>query len=210
MGEKTDLRGDECMSNSYFKNNMDEILEVQKRLMASDEVIDNFAQVVAATKAAFDSGKKVMLAGNGGSAADAQHIAGEFVSRFEFDRPGLASVALTTDTSILTAIGNDYGYQRLFSRQIEALGREGDLFYCYSTSGNSPNILDALSVAKRLGIKTVGFTGLRGGKMDSMCDYIFRVPSKSTPRIQEGHLKLGHLICGEVEGLIFPEYKEKK
>ena len=118
------------------------------------------------------------------------------------------SFALTTDTSVLTAIGNDYGYEQLFARQIEAVGNEGDLLYCYSTSGNSPNILEALRVAKERKLITVGFTGLKGGKIDRVCDYIFRVPSKSTPRIQEGHLKLGHLICGEVEEALFSSYKK--
>jgi D-sedoheptulose 7-phosphate isomerase len=143
------------------------------------------------------------LAGNGGSAADAQHIAGEFVSRFAFDRPGLASMALTTDTSILKAIGNDYGYEHIFARQMQALGRAGDVFIAYSTSGNSPNIIVALREARARGVVCVGMTGNRGGEMKSLCDYLFEVPSASTPKIQEGHAALGHILCGLVEQVMF-------
>lgn len=149
-------------------------------------------------------GGKVLIAGNGGSAADAQHIAGEFVSRFHYDRPGLAAIALTTDTSILTAIGNDYGYERLFSRQVQALGRADDVFIGISTSGNSANILAALATAKELNLKTIGFTGVTGGQMASICDIALRMPSKETPKIQEGHIAIGHIICGLVEAAMFP------
>ena len=148
-------------------------------------------------------GGKVMLAGNGGSAADAQHIAGEFVSRFEFDRPGLAAVALTTDTSILTAIGNDYGYEKLFARQLQALARPGDVFIAYSTSGQSPNILRALELAKDIGVTSIGFTGNKGGPMRDLCKHTLEVPSADTPKIQEGHLVLGHILCGLVERTLF-------
>jgi len=164
------------------------------------------AALQAAAEACIGSlraGGKVLLAGNGGSAADAQHIAGELVSRFEFDRPGLAAVALTTDTSILTAIGNDYGYERLFTRQVQALGRRGDIFVAYSTSGNSPNIVAALQVAREMGLVTVGFTGNRGGSMNALCDHLLAVPAAETPRIQEGHLVLGHILCGLIESTLF-------
>lgn len=149
------------------------------------------------------AGGKVILAGNGGSAADAQHIAGEFVSRFEFDRPGLAAIAITTDTSILTAIGNDYGYDKLFSRQLQALGRPGDVFIAYSTSGKSPNILRALELAKEMSLVSIGFTGNRGGPMRELCQHVLEVPSPDTPKIQEGHLVLGHILCGLVERAMF-------
>ena len=149
------------------------------------------------------SGGKLLLAGNGGSAADAQHIAGEFVSRFAFDRPGLAAVALTTDTSILTAIGNDYGYEKLFARQVQALGNRGDVLMAYSTSGRSPNILLALAEARAKGLFCIGMTGNRGGAMREACDCLLEVPSGDTPKIQEGHLVLGHIICGLVESAIF-------
>jgi D-sedoheptulose 7-phosphate isomerase len=153
--------------------------------------------------ASLQAGGKVLLAGNGGSAADAQHVAGELVSRFNFDRPGLAAVALTTDTSILTAIGNDYGYERLFERQLQALGRRGDVFIAYSTSGQSPNILRALQAARAAGIVTVGFTGNRGGAMPALCDHLLAVPSADTPKIQEGHLVLGHILCELIESTLF-------
>lgn len=155
--------------------------------------------------ASLRAGGKVLFAGNGGSAADAQHMAGEFVSRFMYDRPGLAAVALTTDTSILTAIGNDYGYDKLFERQVQALGRRGDVLVAYSTSGSSPNILRALEAARGAGVVTVGFTGNRGGPMGALCDILLAVPSAQTPRIQEGHLVLGHVLCGLVERAMFPQ-----
>jgi D-sedoheptulose 7-phosphate isomerase len=145
------------------------------------------------------------LAGNGGSAADAQHIAGELVSRFAFDRPGLPAVALTTDSSILTAIGNDYGFERLFERQIQANGNSGDVFIGYSTSGKSPNVLRAFEAARLAGIVTVGLTGNRGGPMLDLCDHLLAIPSDSTPKIQEGHLVVGHIICGLIENAMFGE-----
>jgi D-sedoheptulose 7-phosphate isomerase len=148
-------------------------------------------------------GGKILLAGNGGSAADAQHIAGEFVSRFAFDRPGLPAIALTTDSSILTAIGNDYGYEKLFARQVQALGQKGDVFIAYSTSGKSPNILFALQEARARGLVCVGLTGNLGGPMSEICDHLLEVPSPDTPKIQEGHLVLGHILCGLVENEIF-------
>lgn len=159
-----------------------------------------------ASRACIDSlrnGGKILLAGNGGSAADAQHIAGELVSRYAFDRPGLPSVALTTDTSILTAVGNDYGYERLFARQVQALGQKGDVFIGYSTSGRSPNILMAFEEARSFGLVCVGFTGNRGGPMRDLCDHLLEVPSSDTPKIQEGHLLLGHILCGLIEQELF-------
>ncbi|WP_372619305.1 D-sedoheptulose 7-phosphate isomerase [Falsiroseomonas sp.] len=149
-------------------------------------------------------GRKLLLCGNGGSAADAQHWAGELVSRFHYDRPGLPAIALTTDSSILTAIGNDYGYDRVFSRQVEALGMAGDVLFAISTSGNSRNVIAALEAARARGIATVGFTGRSGGAMAALCDHCVRVPSDSTPSIQEGHEVLGHAICAMVEAALFP------
>lgn len=150
---------------------------------------------------------KLLIAGNGGSAADAQHIAGEFVSRFMFDRPGLPAIALTTDTSILTAIGNDYGFEKLFSRQVEALAEKGDIFLAISTSGNSANILAGIERAKAGGLTVLGFTGGVGGKMKELCDLCFVSPSQETPHIQETHITVGHIICGYVEMNIFGEMK---
>lgn len=172
-------------------------------MLGDDELISILERVAIGCINSLRSGGKVLLAGNGGSAADAQHIAGEFVSRFAFDRPGLPAIALTTDTSILTAIGNDYGYERLFSRQIQALGNKGDVFVGYSTSGKSENILQAFIEARSKGLTCVGMTGNRGGRMHELCDYILAVPSGDTPKIQEGHLVLGHTLCGLVEQALF-------
>jgi D-sedoheptulose 7-phosphate isomerase len=146
---------------------------------------------------------KILIAGNGGSAADAQHFAGELVSRFYFDRPALAAVALTTDTSVLTAIGNDYGYEEVFARQIQALGLPGDVFIAISTSGNSPNILKALTQARQQGLTTIGLTGRSGGKMKALCDICICAPSDSTPRVQECHLVLEHALCACIEEELF-------
>jgi D-sedoheptulose 7-phosphate isomerase len=147
--------------------------------------------------------KKILLAGNGGSAADSQHIAAELVSRLNYDRPGLSAIALTTDTSALTAIGNDYGFERAFSRQVEALGQAGDVFIAISTSGNSPNILAALEAARKQGLVTIGMTGKTGGKMVALCDIAIKAPSTMTPNIQECHIMLAHIICQIIEDTIF-------
>lgn len=160
-------------------------------------------RVVALSVEALKRGNKLLFAGNGGSAADAQHWAGELVSRFNFDRPGLAGIALTTDTSILTAIGNDYGYDYVFARQIEALGHKGDLLFAISTSGNSKNIVRAIHAARDAGIAVIGFTGQGGGAMAELCDICLRMPTQETPKIQECHEVLGHLICGLIESEMF-------
>lgn len=164
------------------------------------------ATLVAAAEATADaliSGHKLMVAGNGGSAADAQHVAAEFVSRLVGDRPAMRAVALTTDSSILTAVGNDYGFERLFARQIEALGQRGDVFLAISTSGNSPNILRALEQCRAAGIVTIGLTGNTGGKMPPLCDYCLRMPSDVTMYIQQAHLALEHIFSLLVERRYF-------
>ncbi|MBK1656941.1 D-sedoheptulose 7-phosphate isomerase [Paracraurococcus ruber] len=153
---------------------------------------------------ALSAGRKLLLCGNGGSAADAQHWAAELVSRFHYDRPGLAAIALTTDSSILTGIGNDYGYDRVFARQVEALGAPGDVLFALSTSGRSDNVLAALRAARAKGLATVGFTGAGGGEMPALCDILLRAPSDATPRIQEAHEVAGHIICAMVERRMFP------
>jgi D-sedoheptulose 7-phosphate isomerase len=160
--------------------------------------------IVEATANAIGNGRKLLLAGNGGSAADAQHLAGEMLSRLNYDRAPAAALALTTDSSVLTAIGNDYGYDRLFERQILGLGCPGDVFIAISTSGRSPNILRAIDVARQQRIVTVGFTGRTGGEMPSRCDMCLRAPSDSTPLIQQIHITAGHIICGLVEERLFP------
>ena len=176
--------------------------------MSADEALANdLVRAVALATTALRAGNKLMFAGNGGSAADAQHWAGELVSRFYYDRPGLAAIALTTDSSILTAIGNDYGYDYTFARQIEALGREGDVFVAISTSGNSPNILRAADAARTRGIRVVGFAGHNGGKLGRLCDICFCIPSQDTPRIQEGHEFVGHLFCALIEAEMFPKHE---
>jgi D-sedoheptulose 7-phosphate isomerase len=150
-------------------------------------------------------GRKILLFGNGGSAADAQHIAAEFVGRFLPDRLPLPAISLATDTSVLTALGNDYGYNAVFSRQIQALGNPEDIAIAISTSGNSPSILEALDVARAKRLFTIGFTGEDGGKMIGRSDVLFRVPSRMTPRIQETHLTLGHVLCELIDRELFPE-----
>jgi len=169
-----------------------------------DSLAELMVRALEYSVAALRGGRKLLFAGNGGSAADAQHWAGELVSRFYYDRPGLPAIALTTDTSILTAIGNDYGYDYVFARQVEALGQDGDVLLAISTSGNSQNIVRAIEAAREKHMTVIGFTGQGGGKMVDICDVCFRVPSTETPRIQEGHEVLGHLLCGLIESAMFP------
>lgn len=191
------------MINEYIENQVKKSIDVKQQFLNNMELMNLIKEVSFKIVEAYKNGNKTLIAGNGGSAADAQHIAGEFVSKFYFDRPGLASLALTTDTSIITAIGNDYGYEKLFSRQVQANGVKGDVFIGISTSGNSANIIEALKECKEKGIISVGFTGENGGKMAEMCDYCIKVPSNETPRVQEVHILIGHIICAVVEEAIF-------
>ncbi len=186
----------ECID--FFKRHITSSIETKQALLTNDSVIENILKTSQLCLDAYKKGHKVILAGNGGSAADSQHIAAEFVSRFEFDRPGLPALALTTDTSILTAIGNDYGFEKLFARQIEANGQPGDIFIGISTSGNSKNILAAFETAKHNNITTIGLAGA-GGIIQNSCDICISVPSEHTPRIQEAHILIGHMICAYVE-----------
>ncbi len=181
--------------------------DTTRNLHAMSEDAGLHAALAGVAQACIDAlsrGNKILFAGNGGSAADAQHLAGELVSRFNYDRPGLAAFALTTDTSVLTAIGNDYGYERVFARQVEAVGVAGDVFIGISTSGRSPNIVAALQAARAKGLVTVGLTGRGGGLMPELCDHCLRTPSDETPRIQEGHIAMGHTLCWLIERAIFP------
>lgn len=189
--------------HSYINEHIKEAQRVMSAMLIDESLLNTVEQAALACIKCIRDGGKILLAGNGGSAADAQHIAGELVSRFAFDRPGLPAIALTTDTSILTAIGNDYGYEKLFARQIQALGQRGDVFIGYSTSGKSPNVLLAFEEAREKGMLCIGFTGNRGGLMKSLCEFLLEVPSADTPKIQEGHLVLGHILCGLVENAIF-------
>jgi D-sedoheptulose 7-phosphate isomerase len=193
----------ESVMIDYISYQIAEARRVMSAMLENRELLLRVQSVANTCIDSLQGGGKILLAGNGGSAADAQHIAGEFVSRFAFDRPGLPAIALTTDTSILTAIGNDYGYEMLFSRQVQALGNRGDVFVGYSTSGKSPNILRAFEEARAKGLICVGLTGNRGGPMQELCDFILEVPSADTPKIQEGHLVLGHILCGLVENALF-------
>jgi len=165
------------------------------------------AKVVDSTLEALQRGNLILLCGNGGSAADAQHLAAEFINRFLLDRAALPAIALTTDTSVLTSIGNDSDFSQVFARQVEALGKAGDIFYAISTSGNSDNVIEAVKVARKRGIETVAFTGGDGGKLAPLCDLTLIVPSRSTPRIQEAHITIGHIICQIVEERLFPGEK---
>ncbi len=179
--------------------------DVMARLAADDSLIAAIEGVARRAVEVLRADGTILLAGNGGSAADAQHLAAELVGRFAYDRPGLAAIALTTDTSALTAIGNDHGFDRIFARQVEALGRTGDLLIAMSTSGRSPNILAALEAARTRGIITVGMTGQNAGKMNTCCDHLLAMPSNDTPRIQEAHILVGHIICGLIEQALHPQ-----
>jgi D-sedoheptulose 7-phosphate isomerase len=187
---------------SYIEKNIANSISVKQQLLQNEELLDKIHRAAELCVARFKSGNKVILAGNGGSAADAQHISAELVARYNFDRPGLPSIALTTDTSALTAIGNDYGYEHLFSRQLEANGVEGDVFIGITTSGNSGNILKAIESARAKKIHVIGLAGA-GGKIQTESDICLNVPSKVTPRIQECHILIGHIICGYIEDAMF-------
>jgi D-sedoheptulose 7-phosphate isomerase len=187
----------------FIKNQIKTSYEVKQKIYGDEELINLIVEVGNRLIEIYKNGNKLLIAGNGGSAADAQHIAGELVSKFYFDRPALPAIALTTDTSIITAIGNDYGYEKLFSRQIEANGVKGDAFLGISTSGNSKNIIEGLKVAKEKRLLTIGLTGESGGKIKEFCDYCICVPSKETPRIQEAHILVGHILCSVIEEAFF-------
>lgn len=187
---------------TYLRTQLAASIEIKQKMLEG-ETLDVLQQVTEACITALKAGRKILIAGNGGSAADAQHIAGELVSRFYFNRPALPAIALTTDTSILTAIGNDFGYEKVFERQVEALGREGDVFIGLSTSGSSKNVLLAMEAAKKRGLVCIGLTGAKRGPMNELCDLTLNVPSEDTPRIQEGHITLGHILCAVIEQEIF-------
>jgi D-sedoheptulose 7-phosphate isomerase len=193
--------------NDFITNQIKESLNIKKEILYDSSFQELLLKACQLCVQAYKKDNKLLIAGNGGSAADSQHIAGELVSKFYFDRPALPAIALTTDTSILTAIGNDYGYQDLFSRQIEGNGNRGDVFLAISTSGNSKNLIKAIEVSKNKGIAVIGLTGENGGNMREMCDVIIKIPSNETPRIQECHILIGHLICSYIENEIFKSYK---
>lgn len=182
-------------------------ISVKEFILSDISLLNDIKEAAMLVTNAYKRGNKTLLAGNGGSAADAQHIAGEFVSRFYFDRPGIPSIALSTDTSIITAIGNDYGFDKLFERQVQAQGISGDIFIGLTTSGNSENIIKALQVCKEKNIQSIILTGETGGKSSEMCDICIKVPSDETPRIQESHILIAHIICCIVEEELFGELR---
>lgn len=190
----------------YIQNSID----TKIKILNDCNILSTLSKIAEEIVNAYKRGNKVLTAGNGGSAGDAQHIVCELVSRFYFARQALTALSLSTDTSVLTAVGNDYGFEELFSRQIEANAKKGDVFIGISTSGNSKNIITALKKAKEKEVITVGLTGLKKCEMDKYCDYIIHVPSSSTPTIQESHIMTGHIICAMVEEAIFAKTGEDK
>lgn len=178
-------------------------IEILHKIQQDKELLSVIEKIAECCIGALRRGNKILFAGNGGSAADAQHLAAELVGRLRYDRPGLAAIALTTDTSALTAIGNDLGFEEIFSRQIESLGREGDVFIGISTSGKSPNILKALNVARDLHLTTIGFTGAKSPLLSQHSDFVLNIPATDVSKIQECHIMFGHIICALVENAIY-------
>ncbi len=187
----------ETKNTKIIENSLKAHIDLFETILRSElSIIEECAELIFKT---LEAGKKILICGNGGSAADAQHIAAEFVGRYETERRGLPAIALTTDTSALTALGNDYGFERIFARQVEALASEGDLLIAISTSGNSPNITAAVMSAREIGCQTLGMTGAKGKKLASLCDKCILVPAERTARIQEAHITIGHIWCEIVD-----------
>lgn len=185
--------------DNRIKNVITESILIKQQMLQNDQLLTTLQKVVELTTIALKGDRKVLFCGNGGSAADAQHLAGELSGRFYLERPALFSEALHVNGSALTAIGNDYGFEQVYARMIEAKGRQGDVLIALSTSGNSPNIIKAIEAAKKRFMIVIGMTGATGGKMAKLCDYLLNVPSADTPRIQEAHILLGHILCELVE-----------
>jgi D-sedoheptulose 7-phosphate isomerase len=189
--------------NQEIKNIISSSIDVKKLILSDDKLITQVEDVVNLSVNALKNGNRLWFCGNGGSAADAQHLAAEFSGRFYIDRKALPAEALHCNTSYLTAVANDYSYDLVYARLIEGVSSKGDILYGLSTSGNSKNILNAFEVCRKIGVHTVGFTGESGGSMKEKCDYLLNVPSKDTPRIQESHIMIGHIICELVEKIYF-------
>ena len=185
--------------NNYILNS----IKTKEEILNNESILNKIEKTVSIIVEAYKSKKKVLIAGNGGSAADAQHFSAELVSKFLKDRPALNSIALTTNSSILTAVGNDYNHDYIFARQIQAYGVEGDIYLAISTSGNSKNIIKSIEDAKKQGLIVIGLTGINPSKMDKLCDLIIKVPSEKTPIIQESHLMIEHLICALIEKALY-------
>jgi len=196
-------------SEEFIAGHFRHSVETLKRAADDRNLNSAIVAIAGAIAGAMRKGAKLLVAGNGGSAADAQHIAGEFLSRLNFDRNPLPAIALTTDTSVLTAIGNDYGFDSIFERQVTGLAQRGDIFLAISTSGRSPNIIAALRAARQIGVATIGFTGDGQREMNVFCDYILSAPSSSTPQIQQVHIVAAHAICGLVELHLFGDVTAK-
>jgi D-sedoheptulose 7-phosphate isomerase len=189
----------------FIKSKIQTSIDLKSALLSNNEILTNVNNLVTDIIASYKNGGKVLWCGNGGSAADAQHLAAELSGRFYYDRPPLFSDALHVNTSYTTAVANDYSYDIIYSRLVEAMGKKGDVLIGLSTSGNSKNVIKALEKANEMGLITVGFTGLTGGDMKSKCKYLINIPSTDTPRIQECHMLLGHTICEMVEMGLFPK-----
>jgi D-sedoheptulose 7-phosphate isomerase len=187
-----------------IKKVLRESCDIKLKVMDDERLLKVIQDVMEVCIDALKNGNKLLLAGNGGSASDAQHIAAELVGRYERDRKGLPALALTTNSSQLTAIANDYGYDDLFQRQVQALSNKGDVFFGLSTSGNSKNVVNAIKECKQQGVISVGMTGQSGGQMASLCDYCINVPADNTARIQEVHITIGHIVCSGIEAALFP------
>lgn len=193
------------MMDTRIKEMIAESIATKQAVLADEALLGKISAVVAHCVAAFQQGGKVLFCGNGGSAADAQHLAAELSGRFYYDRPPLYAEALHANSSYLTAVANDYGYQEVYARLLQAMGRPGDVLFALSTSGNSPNILRAAAEARALGMLVIGMTGQGGGELGPHCDILLNMPSADTPRIQEAHLMLGHLVCELIEKTLFPK-----
>lgn len=188
---------------TFIKNYVKKSADTKSLILTDDSIIKEIEQIASAVVKAYREGKKVLTAGNGGSAGDAQHLAAELVSKFLLERPALSAIALTTNTSILTSVGNDYDHELVFARQISAHANKGDVFFAISTSGESKNILRAVEEAKRVGVIVIGLTGGKPASIDNMCDFLIKVPSTETPIIQESHLMIEHIICAIIENQIY-------
>lgn len=184
---------------TFIENYIQKSKETKELILTNASIISEIEKIASVIIEAYKNGKKVLTAGNGGSAGDAQHLAAELVSKFLLERPALSAIALTTNTSILTSVGNDYDHELVFARQISAHANKGDVFIAISTSGESKNILRAVEEAKKRGMTVIGLTGQKAASIDKMCDYLIKVPSAETPIIQESHLMLEHLICAIIE-----------
>ncbi len=183
----------------YIISSLNNALENYNLIFKNDEIKKNLLNISKSATDCIKDGNKLIFAGNGGSASDAQHLVADLVGRFEKERRGLPAISLVTNISSITAISNDYSFDDIFSRQVEALGNKGDIFFALSTSGNSKNIINALKIAKKKSLLTIGLTGIKKGIINSFCDYLIEIPSHNTARIQEGHILIGHILCGLIE-----------